>query len=1015
MSLKNKILIRAIPGFVVLLLSIIWYRPGLILGGGEGGLPFYNLQNNLEIVSHAWVDKSIGNPTGIVVSTVPTIFFLYAMQSLLQNSGLTQIVFFSLLNLIAIYGMYFLIRAGFRYPQTAALFGSIFYVLNPVATYTIWQRFQITYIVLYAFLPLILLFTIRTFEKRNFSQILLLNLVLLFASMSFASLPMTLLAWLVIGSYWLFVIIQNILNFTSIRSLTATLFLVLFVFLLWHVWWILPFVQTMRNSPFIVTQAYQQDGNLQTYMTLSDRLGQMSYAFRGIHPEQFTQMSALWWNINQSPLYILITWVIPVLAFYPLFTASKDRRLFYLLGSALFVLFSMKGSAAPFGFLWQFFFSHIRILESFRNPYEKWSILLPLFYAPLIGYALVHITHQLSTRTHLFLKLSQKIVPVLSMLAIIFAAYPMLTRLVFMSTESPANQYHIGIYNQVPDYYAKTNQYLEAHRQNSRLLIVPYRGEGITHTWDYGYSGVELSMDIFRAPAISLSTGVQFLPQVADQLEQLLRHKPEAIPRVLPYLNISHILVRDDIDTAARALQDPQLIRSELEKDSLLQLVEQFGDLAVFAPRNLQDQTFHASTSITTIPSDDSLIYTDVVPYSNNISTTYLQIDDVPSTHYSLYTGHVFTSSTEIITHPPSATEEQFLPLSPGEVNPENALNELPHVKHDPGSPLYTLVRIKEKLAPSPKDWSDAQFDQLKLAGKRLVETKLYLDRSPQDASLLDAFVQYETALRRLEPGYIALFPGVQSELLRHKIVLEQVIHRLSNYPKSLQRAEQIHTYLQELFYKGVTISGNSNINFYEQKFKLDVPEAGYYQMHLSHQNNSSISKIIINNQDYPVSQNQLGQIFLNQGANEIRFPNESKKLQVTDLEEVRIYAYQEVKSPQAVLPQITYQKKSPTEYQLQVTNARSPFVLVFNTAYHPLWNAQLPSGLVSSANHVLANNYANAWLIDQQGDFFVQISYQGQKYHDLGKIISIVSILITLISYGAYQYLNNRNAHSRE
>jgi hypothetical protein len=736
----------------------------------------------------------------------------------------------------------------------------------------------------------------------------------------------------------------------------------------------------------------------------------MSYVFRGIHPEQFTQMSALWWNINQSPLYILITWVIPVLAFYPLFTASKDWRLFYLLGSALFVLFSMKGSAAPFGFLWQFLFSHIRILESFRNPYEKWSILLPLFYAPLIGYAIFHISHQLSSRRHIFFKFSHKILPIVSMLAIIFAAYPILTRLVFMSTESPANQYHIGIYNQVPDYYAKTNQYLQTNQQNSRLLIVPYRGEGITHTWDYGYSGVELSMDIFRAPAISLSTGVQFLPQVADQLEQLLRHNPKAISKVLPYLNISHILVRNDIDTVARALQDPQQIRSELENDSQLQLVEQFGDLVVFAPRNFQDQTFHVSTSITTIPSGDSLIYTDVVPYSNNILTTYLQINDVPSTHHPLYTGHVFISSTEIVDSVNASDENEFSQLNLNQVSPENAINELPYVKHHPGSILYPLVRIKEWLIPKPKTWSDKQFHQLKLAGKRLKEVKLYLETSPNDSNLAKALATYSDALLKVEHGYVLQFPGIISDLQRHKIVLDQVTQSLANYPESLQQAKKTQSYLQ-----GLILSGASKVRLYDQKFKLDVPEAGYYRMHLSHQNDSSISKIIINNQEYPVTQNQLGQIFLNQGANEIRFPNKLKKLQVKDLEEIRIYAYQEVKSPHFVPPQITYQKKSPTEYKLQVTNSRSPFVLVFNTAYHTLWNAQLPSGLVSPANHVLANNYANAWLIDQQGDFFVQISYQGQKYHDLGKIISIVSILLIIISYGAFQYLNNRNARIRE
>ena len=44
------------------LVSVIWFSRGVIMGGGESGLPFYDLQVMYENSRFAWSDFVLGNP-----------------------------------------------------------------------------------------------------------------------------------------------------------------------------------------------------------------------------------------------------------------------------------------------------------------------------------------------------------------------------------------------------------------------------------------------------------------------------------------------------------------------------------------------------------------------------------------------------------------------------------------------------------------------------------------------------------------------------------------------------------------------------------------------------------------------------------------------------------------------------------------------------------------------------------------------------------------------------------------
>lgn len=197
--------------FISFALVVIWFHKGLILGGGEAGIIFHNLSNELGIVSSTWVDKALGNPTGVVTSWYP--YFL--VFSTLQQIGIPGVIiqaalFFILLSLGSI-GMYLLIKQHEK-ESTVAFIAALFYNLNLLSMTIVWNRFQYPYMFFYASLPLALYFFRKGISEKNILYAFLLGILTVLFATAFASVPLLLLFWFVLGGYFLFYIASNIRN-----------------------------------------------------------------------------------------------------------------------------------------------------------------------------------------------------------------------------------------------------------------------------------------------------------------------------------------------------------------------------------------------------------------------------------------------------------------------------------------------------------------------------------------------------------------------------------------------------------------------------------------------------------------------------------------------------------------------------------------------------------------------------------------------------------------------------------
>ena len=96
--------------------------------------------------------------------------------------------------------------------------------------------------------------------------------------------------------------------------------------------------------------------------------------------------------------------------------------------------------------------------------------------------------------------------------------------------------------------------------------------------------------------------------------------------------------------------------------------------------------------------------------------------------------------------------------------------------------------------------------------------------------------------------------------------------------------------------------------------------------------------------------------------------------------------------------PEINFQGMGPSEYRVDVTNATSPFLLVFEETFDYNWqlfHGTSHSGASIVANHMRIDGYANGWIINIPGTYTLTIFYGLQNYAELGFYVSIATLLL--------------------
>ncbi len=735
-------------------LVLAWTKSGYLIATGESGLQFYNPAGVAEFYRYTWTEGAIGLPTSYAITSYPFLIFLGYIEKIVGSDTLTQATFFFIMLTLGMIGMFELCHLIFSKEKkdwVLYIVPPLFYIFNLYALVNIWNRLQYTFIFFYSFLPLGMFLYLNGLLNKKYKYAIILNFAMMPFVLAFSSIPLIELIWFVFASMTVFSLLLGYRSKQNVTFILIYFFSSVFFWVVCNAWWLVQFIFVFKNSAYVTTQAYTSSGNSEAFSLLSSQLGNLSYVFRLMHREFFLNIQTVWGLNFLNPIYILISSFIPFLAFLPLALKKKTPATTYFLLLAIITIFFAKGDSPPFGFIFFWIFNHVRLLEAFRNPFEKIGMILPVAYAPLIGYSLYRIREYIRIKNNksMFIRGAAFI----SIGCIAIVSFPYWNGLVFYND-----------YVQVPEYYKTANQYLSKNQETSgpfRAIAVPMSGEGMTYLW--GYSGVEVSNGLFTTPFISFSTSIQFFKPITDQVEQILFTHPGNLYQMMQLLNAKYLLRREDINFIDRKITNPKYIENTLAKQiPYIESDQKFGQLNFY---KISDEKYlprvYASNKI--ILTENENIFNDVLPYANYSSGTIFL------NHQTEDQSVVKSLTSQSIIKADLASNTTL------KVNKENALSELPTIRSTPDKWSYLLIRLKERIEEWGANTEDKDFLQVNRSSKRLVELNTLINKNTNKETLKIAADNYKEYLDKLNIKWITENTLAKEALLRQYYVLNAI------------------------------------------------------------------------------------------------------------------------------------------------------------------------------------------------------------------------------------------------
>lgn len=122
--------------------------------------------------------------------------------------------------------------------------------------------------------------------------------------------------------------------------------------------------------------------------------------------------------------------------------------------------------------------------------------------------------------------------------------------------------------------------------------------------------------------------------------------------------------------------------------------------------------------------------------------------------------------------------------------------------------------------------------------------------------------------------------------------------------------------------------------------------------------------------------------------------PDSSERFAFIDLDEDYERAIEVENIIGKEIPELTFSKIDQTNYLINV-NSTDPFVLILSQTFDKEWEATIDAETINK--HFIINGFANGWIIEQNGKFQISLEYSPQRDVEIGRIISILTIIFSL------------------
>lgn len=519
---------------IAFIVTFIWFHKGLLYGGGESGLPFYNLSLSVKTSLNIWQNSYLGFPTYYEIPMLPLFLISYLLSIFRIPSFFIQAAINFCLISVGMTSMYFFlyrtVYQEFKYSRLS-LFGAVFYFLNLYSMSQVWARGLYMQSVPFASFPLIFLFLHLALNERKKIYFLITLLISIVLPVGIA--PSYILSlWLILAILFAYSLIFPPKK-THRLMILFYLILLLLGWITINLWWLSSLI--LLNSSMYLSNKLTNE-SLGTLLTIS----RSSSLFSVIRLTQDSLFNTPWLfsSFYQTIFFQVFSWITPFLAVFSL--RSVKRSKFLKLFSIFFIisLFICLGAGFPFGFIFVWIFNSSPIFQVFRNPYEKFGIVLLIFYTPFVTLGFFKLSEILRNR---FKSLGLALIYIFLIITFIVLVWPIWTGAVIRTNE-PKNLV------KVPKYYEQLNKWMDQNNKDkSRIIMLPFLpGEGVTYNWDGNiYSGIDPMINILDYPVIS--SAMEY-PHPKELLDTLYKNIDKIdIANAYGLIRAKFLVFRDDV------------------------------------------------------------------------------------------------------------------------------------------------------------------------------------------------------------------------------------------------------------------------------------------------------------------------------------------------------------------------------------------------------------------------------------------------------------------------------------
>jgi len=579
--------------FIILLgiTPLLWFREGYIIARGDYFPSWMIPKKTLERDLYLWSSHNLG-----IARTWPTSLLYEVIWLLSETIGLEAGIIQILLQTFFLLGpgvsMYFLVRLIYPKLRFAPLGSSVFYMFN---FFVVQSRLNIGMEWTYTFLPVLMIFLIRTFEaslKEDLAAVnknacyfgLVSTLTLSFAS---ANPPNIALVLIVLGV----LLTHYFLRRQKVASLFKASFKLAISFGLANLWWIIPIL----NSYVLSSSSFNPDVNVFSWSWTHSRASFLNIfllnASWGWRPEY-----SPYYNSYSNPILIVLMAVPFLLATAALlFKTRKSIFNAYIMIPCLILIFLAKGLHEPLSQLNLLLYSLIPSMTMFREPASKFTMALIPFLSLLIGYA-VHYIANIKVSKHELTNLNKTAVLIFFSATFIIGAFPLITNPI----ETKTSQIPFSSYVRIPKYWQQATRWLDRQPGDYKILVTPADDHyQMPYTW--GYFGTDEFLErLIQKPIVSNHYAYYYktIPDVTLTFEQLYRaikyNRTDEFKILLDLLNIKYILQRNDVqfNLTGRNIIAPDEMRIFLTSQPYIHLAQRFGELDIYEYEELKPSLY---------------------------------------------------------------------------------------------------------------------------------------------------------------------------------------------------------------------------------------------------------------------------------------------------------------------------------------------------------------------------------------------------------------------------------------